>query len=402
MPHWQYGKASDRCAHDAISPIGSILYSEFHNQFGPMITYEVPDKRFTNTGLFEQIASYIIPKPELMARQVTITSGNFRVVGYPIQIENNERKKYERNSFMFNLCFVFNIDAEVRPYEPVIKKLGDYLRTVEVETAFLSNEASKATLPVLMTKMLTDLNGLGRCSVEINLSNTLFLKVVPPDRGAGPVVHDYDVPVLLSDSSHGGLVGDLTTRQVVPLIDGVKNVHQISEEVDADPDLVKSCIQNLMFYAIVRVVPAFNTANVHRVTPGLQQFVCDPLLQQECIRTVARDSNDLPSLRDLMMLFGDMQIGVTVKSLLSRHSNIASKIDERKLCDFGVIHGFIRRVYKYPLYTRYNQATAKSATAIRMFNGTFHTDEIQQKLDLTVKDLDERIEQDQLICVCWK
>ena len=78
-------------------------------------------------------------------------------------------------------------------------------------------------------------------------SNTLFLKVVPPDRGIGPIVHDYDVPVLVSDAvSHAGLMGDLTTRQIVPLIDRVKNVHQISEEVDADPDLVKSCVQNMM------------------------------------------------------------------------------------------------------------------------------------------------------------
>lgn len=71
--------------------------------------------------------------------------------------------------------------------------------------------------------------------------------MVPPEQNCGTVVHDYDVPVLTANpSSLGALKADLTTRQIIPLMDGNRNIHQISEAVDADGDLVKSCMQNLM------------------------------------------------------------------------------------------------------------------------------------------------------------
>ena len=53
------------------------------------------------------------------------------MVGYPIQIDD---AKYARNALMFNLCFVFDECANVSPYEPIVKKLGEYLRTAEVGT----------------------------------------------------------------------------------------------------------------------------------------------------------------------------------------------------------------------------------------------------------------------------
>ncbi|GAU95545.1 hypothetical protein RvY_07145-2 [Ramazzottius varieornatus] len=257
---------------ERINPIISLFFSEFDNRAGPVITFEVPEGRFSSSGLFDQISSYIIPKPELMARQLTISSGPFKVVGYPIQIDN---AKYARNALMFNVCFVFDECANVSPYEPIVKKLGEYLRTAEVEACLISTETSKITLPELMLRLLTDLNNLGRCSVELNKSSTLFLKVVPANRNKSAAVHDFDVPILASNFTSLAALEDLTTRQIVPLIDGVKNVHQISDEVDADPDLVKSCVQNMMLVRQLRPCQCLTIA-----VPNECHFFCFQLLQR--------------------------------------------------------------------------------------------------------------------------
>ncbi|GAU95544.1 hypothetical protein RvY_07145-1 [Ramazzottius varieornatus] len=274
----------------------------------------------------------------------------------------------------------------------------------QVEACLISTETSKITLPELMLRLLTDLNNLGRCSVELNKSSTLFLKVVPANRNKSAAVHDFDVPILASNFTSLAALEDLTTRQIVPLIDGVKNVHQISDEVDADPDLVKSCVQNMIFYNVCKVVPAFHLTNVYRVMPGIERLIFNGTLQRECLKTVTKAENDAPSIRDIMVLYGDMQIGITVKNLLARHTTIANKIDEKKFCDFGVMHGLISRVYKYPLYTRYNQTTVKANTTLRWFNGAHHTDDILQRIEpaLTIADLDDRIEADHSVVVCWK
>lgn len=66
------------------------------------------------------------------------------------------------------------------------------------------------------------------------------------------------------------------------------------------------------------------------------------------------------------------------------------------------MNGLIRRVYKYPIYLRYNHVTARSATVMKWFNGQTHTDEIKAKHILAPYDLDDKIEADHFICVCWK
>lgn len=39
---------------------------------------------------------------------------------------------YNRNAFIFNLCFVFDRDAELSAFEPVVRKTGRTLRMLEV------------------------------------------------------------------------------------------------------------------------------------------------------------------------------------------------------------------------------------------------------------------------------
>ena len=47
-----------------------------------------------------------------------------KIIGYPIRIDNS---RYERNMYLFNLCFVCDSWSKTVQYEPVVKKLGEHL-----------------------------------------------------------------------------------------------------------------------------------------------------------------------------------------------------------------------------------------------------------------------------------
>lgn len=54
----------------------------------------------------------------------------------------------------------------------------------------------------------------------------------------------------------------------------------------------------------------------------------------------------LPTVRDVFSLYCSMTHGTTVKDLCTRFSPSSLRIDERKLVQFGILEGFIRRVNK--------------------------------------------------------
>ncbi|XP_053376462.1 GATOR complex protein NPRL2-like [Mercenaria mercenaria] len=108
--------------------IKCIFFSEFHIKAGPKITYQVPEDYLTKEH-FDAIHVYIITKPELQTRLITVNSLGHKVVGCPVCIED---KKYDRNELIFNCCFVFDTDTRTARYEPVVKKLASYLTQLEL------------------------------------------------------------------------------------------------------------------------------------------------------------------------------------------------------------------------------------------------------------------------------
>lgn len=43
-----------------------------------------------------------------------------------------DEAKYNRNAFIFNLCFVFERDAELSGFEPIVRKTARILQGMEV------------------------------------------------------------------------------------------------------------------------------------------------------------------------------------------------------------------------------------------------------------------------------
>ncbi|KAF9577399.1 Nitrogen permease regulator 2 [Lunasporangiospora selenospora] len=130
----------------------SIFYCTFHPIQGPKVLYEVPEGSILSKTAplvdFDSISEYLIPKVELCSKLVTISTPTCKVIGYPINLEH---KKFQRNALMFNLAFVFDKDAEISSYEPVVRKMARVLKALEKECEFLSRQTKHAMVDSITT-----------------------------------------------------------------------------------------------------------------------------------------------------------------------------------------------------------------------------------------------------------
>lgn len=146
---------------------------------------------------FETLSDYLIPKAALCGRLITCTtrgcggggagdshttsrsdsrsrsrprkrsraraephqqqpSRHYKVLSYPVLIEDSA--KYQRNTFIFNLAFVFDGKADVKSYEPVVRKCARALRGLEESMSFLSSPVSQPRIYGIVEQMFQDLN----------------------------------------------------------------------------------------------------------------------------------------------------------------------------------------------------------------------------------------------------
>nr|XP_055132159.1 GATOR complex protein NPRL2 isoform X2 [Symphalangus syndactylus] len=344
--------------------IECIFFSEFHPTLGPKITYQVPED-FISRELFDTVQVYIITKPELQNKLITVTAMEKKLIGCPVCIEH---KKYSRNALLFNLGFVCDAQAKTCALEPIVKKLAGYLTTLELESSFVSTEESKQKLVPIMTILLEELNASGRCTLPIDESNTIHLKVIE-QRPDPPVAQEYDVPVFTKDKEDFfNSQWDLTTQQILPYIDGFRHVQKISAEADVELNLVRIAIQNLLYYGVVTLV------------------------------SILQVGHKRASLRDVFQLYCSLSPGTTVRDLIGRHPQQLQHVDERKLIQFGLMKNLIRRLQKYPVrVTREEQSHPA-----RLYTGCHSYDEICCKTGMSYHELDERLENDPNIIICWK
>jgi hypothetical protein len=224
---------------------------------------------------------------------LTVNTLNIKIVGYPVKIDH---EKYARNAFYFNLCFVCDHYCRSVQYEPIVKKLSEFLIMMEMEVNFLSNEEYRPKIQHMLNKIITDLNETRVCTVTEEES-TVFLKIVKIAEDP-PEVSDFQVPVLRKGCGNMSLdEWDLTTQQVLPFINSVYHVAKIAALSDVENALVKSCIQNLCYYDIVELLPLFKYTNVYMVTRNLQKLAQSQSFAQECLRHVAMiEDEPLPTI----------------------------------------------------------------------------------------------------------
>uniref|UniRef100_A0A3Q3F0V5 NPR2 like, GATOR1 complex subunit n=1 Tax=Kryptolebias marmoratus TaxID=37003 RepID=A0A3Q3F0V5_KRYMA len=376
--------------------IECIFFSEFHPTLGPKITYQVPEE-YISRELFDTVQVYIITKPELQNKLITVTAMDKKLIGCPVCIEH---KKYSRNALLFNLGFVCDAHTNTCALEPIVKKLSGYLTTLELESGFISNEESKQKLLPIMSTLLEDLNATGACTLPIDDSNTIHLKLIQLRRDP-PIVQEYDVPVFAECKDlYIKSQWDLTTQQILPYIDGFRHIQKISAEADVELNLVRIAVQNLLQVLIYFGVfyHFFQYSNVYCTTPKVQSLIDDKSIQEECLGYVTKQGQKRASLRDVFQLYCGLSPGTTMRDLCSRYSQQLQRVDERRLIQFGLMKCLIRRLQKYPVKV----ARDERSRLPRLYTGSHSYDEICCKTGISYQELDERLENDPNIVICWK
>ena len=379
-----------------------IFYSKFDNILGPTVVHQSP-LHFPADAILETISDYVICPPLLCNKVMTVTTGDFKVVGYPQFISGS---KYQRNKFSFNVCFVFRIDTSTRPFCAAVKKVGELLRTLEVERAYLSQSSTTAATTTststahdpamdlldILHLLFVDLNQVStplhccgvldslfflifvllspctttphpvsspffyppplqfaQCTIRIDRSNVLALKLfplLPPP----PPVNDFDVPVRVSKLD--AIVTrewDLTMQHVIPLIDGVRYVKLIALEANVGIDLVRSCIRQLIFYNCIVLIDIFLYTNIYATTPRINEFLVLEDIQVAAATYITQPGRKPPPPKVIFELYSSLKPGMTLQQFCTRYNTRKLNIIDYRFITFGLVHGFIRRVFEYPI-----------------------------------------------------
>ncbi|CAF4933578.1 unnamed protein product [Pieris macdunnoughi] len=184
--------------------------------------------------------------------------------------------------------------------------------------------------------------------------------------------------------------------QILPHIDGFNHVAKIASLTDVEISLVRACVQNLVYYGVVTLVPIFQYCAVYSATPKLRQLTRCPGLQRQCVEFCARSPRHLPKVSDLFRMYAGMTYGSTIRDLCRRMKPQDLAINERKLVLFGVLEGLIRRVYKFPVTVHNETSSVRSchSACIRTYNGLICMDELCCQTGMSVSLLEEQMEKD--------
>ncbi|ESO11500.1 hypothetical protein HELRODRAFT_166503 [Helobdella robusta] len=385
--------------------IESIFFSMFHLTEGPKIVLQVPEEIITKETFLSHLHKYVIPKKQLYRRVIRLHSQGHMIIGYPILVEGEQ---FERNEIRFNCCFVLNSHSDGNNYENVVRKVNLYLEH-ETFHGFLLNEKNKENITKLLTTVFNDLNKYGRCNyIGKANSSTLHLQIdaVTDEK---VVVNNYDVPVFRCSSSPSLLQScllahaDLVAKKIIPLINGEWSVTRIGHEADISVDIVKDCIKKLVYHGALLLVPLFQYSNTYVVTPKIHELYNDASFQERCIRH-SSITNKRATFNDIFIFYTSMGPTSRLKDACLRLNPRSKNIDEKKLIQFGLVEGLVRRLQKYPLklVDDQNMEDKRSDAMEECMNGSNSYDEICGRFNLAFQELDERVENNPDVVVYWK
>ncbi|KAN0141004.1 Nitrogen permease regulator 2 domain containing protein [Lactarius tabidus] len=311
-----------------VSPQKSTLSSTFRTLFN-----------------FEDVSKYIIAQSPLCGRLVTCTAGNYKVLGFPVELMG----KYQRNYFRFNVCFVFDAEADLSCYEPIVRKVNRVLTVCEEESSFLSSPETSFNIYAILEQLYEDLNSYSETSIPIDNFNSIELKIFPfyPNP---PPVKDWMVPVALINFDNVIEPNwDLTMAKVCQYIDGTNHVARIAHLAGCDINLTRKAISHLLYYQVIMTVDIFQYSNMYTLRKSIQWLADEGHVKEECGPYVIKEGRGIPDWPKLLHLYSRMRPGTTVFEWMQDHDVRRIGIDVRRFASFGVIKGFLRRVHRWPI-----------------------------------------------------
>lgn len=117
-----------------------------------------------------------------------------------------------------------------------------------------------------------------------------------------------------------------------------------------DINLVKKCIQSLIYFNLAFIVSPIRYSNTYYVTSTIQSIMQDVELQEECIRYVRMDDrNPCPTWEVIFNLYETFQSGKKLKQVYLYEKPFLRNINDRRLVEFGLLKGILKRLHKYPI-----------------------------------------------------
>jgi hypothetical protein len=256
------------------SSLLGVTYSEFDNRVGPQLLYAYPEGAMTREN-FETLSDYVIVGKHLCGKIIAVTTDDLQFMNFSVAIDNS---KYERNTLLFSFGFVLQRDADMEPFEPVLRKLTSIFVNLEMEREYLFQEATKSKVLDALQNLYEQLTREGG-SACLDLDTSLLMSVqLFGNLTETPIeIRDHHVPILLhSKSQLSRLPWDITLRHFLGYIDGVSHVKKIAntkrdyddlrEDVAMDIECIKRAIRVLSFYNCIIIADALQFTNVYQLT----------------------------------------------------------------------------------------------------------------------------------------
>ncbi|EAU88817.2 nitrogen permease regulator Npr2 [Coprinopsis cinerea okayama7 len=271
------------------------------------------------------------------------------IIGFPVELTG----RYKRYYFRYNLCFVFERNADLSCYEPVVRKISRVLKSCEEESGFLSSPETCTQVYSILEQLYEDLNSYSETSIPIDQFNSIELKIFPfyPNP---PDVKDWMVPLaLINIQKRFEENWDLTMIKVCRFIDGVNHVGRIAKLADCDPRLTRQAIAHLLYYQVIMTIDIFQYSNMYTLCRSVQWLADETHVKDECGPYVVKSGTQrIPDWPDLLHLYSRLKTGKTVFEWMREYNVESLGIDVRRFITFGVIKGFLRRVHRYPMFVR--------------------------------------------------
>lgn len=368
---------------EGFVPIHTLFYAVFHPTKGTQVRYEYPPGNLEYNNInFDAIKNYIIPKPQLCHKLLTLKYKNYRIACYPVTINS---PYYARNFFSFNFVFVFPYDCETSSYEPAIARLGKMFRVLEEQNQILSkaendpvyfdfkladntteqdgklnpdksfkgltktqgaalekyneimqdlkNERLDFSVQDLVMRIFQDLNNYSECLIPIDEGNAVDIKIFPLKKPPNSCISIEDVPIsTVNLKTIIDVNWDPTMLKIVPYIDGLNSISKIAKLSDSDVSLVLECIKHLVYYNCVILADIFQFSNIYAPTSLLRQFLTDPTLSSECQSHVILEGysslSHMPFERSRILELDDIDHSKNEESA-SRTTSVSSKSDSK-------------------------------------------------------------------------
>ncbi|EGZ26380.1 hypothetical protein PHYSODRAFT_297677 [Phytophthora sojae] len=205
---------------------------------------------------------------------------------------------------------------------------------VEKESGFLYNSDKKELLGSILPQILRDLTLHGECTIPVDTANIINLKLLPTLQDPAPVF-EYQAPVAI--------------RDLRALLENSGALFEHVEDLCAAADCAVHRRRPLLYYGCVTLIDIFLHSNIYTNTPKIAVLANDTKLQAECAVYIAKSGHAPPSFARIFALYCSVQPSLRMSDFCVVYSESLSLIDVRRFITFGLIHGFLRRVHRYPI-----------------------------------------------------